>query len=386
MQELLRQPQFTSSGQRGNRTTHYKLERRDENLIARKFYLSQQKQQKTPNTALPHRILSIPEVNIHPMQHWKQRLSMTFALLMLGCALGCTRADYRYSLAHSVSPTGQPVMLAAYQPWFGGAGHIDVGYSSQDRTVLERQVREASRLGISGFVVNWYGRSHPFEDRSYALMQRVAAAAPERFKLAIMYDEDSSDPARATETVLDDLAYAYQHYISRDAETSSAYLRYDGQPVIFVFPKDGQTDWDRVRQAVNQWPERPLLIYKDPDERWAPDFDGFYAWVQPGRDGWQRDGSNWGQQYLDSFYSTMTRSYPQKLAIGAAWPGFNDSRASWSRNRHMDPRCGRTLEESLQMYHRYYDSSRPLPFLMIETWNDYEEGTNVEGAQRGCKG
>jgi hypothetical protein len=52
----------------------------------------------------------------------------------------------------------------------------------------------------------------------------------------------------------------------------------------------------------------------------------------------------------------------------------------------MDPRCGRTLEESMQMFHHYYDASRPLPFLMIETWNDYEEGTNVEGGKHGCKG
>ena len=87
---------------------------------------------------------------------------------------------------------------------------------------------------------------------------------------------------------------------------------------------------------------------------------------------------------MDYFYTTMTRSYPQKLAVGGAWPGFNDTRASWSQNRHMNPRCGRTLEESLQMFRRYYDASRPLPFLMIETWNDYEEGTNVEGAGRGA--
>jgi hypothetical protein len=136
---------------------------------------------------------------------------------------------------------------------------------------------------------------------------------------------------------------------------------------------------------VNSWDERPLLIYKDPSEKWAGAFDGFYAWVQPGKTGWQRDGSNWGQEYLEYFYTTMTHNYPQKLAIGGAWPGFDDTRASWSRNRHMAPRCGRTLEESLQMFHRYYDSSRPLPFLMIETWNDYEEGTNVEGSSRGCK-
>lgn len=306
----------------------------------------------------------------------------------LGCTLGCTHAEYKNSLKAQGPGTAshQPVMLAAYQPWFGGKGHINVGYSSQDRTVLERQIGDAKQLGISGFVVNWYGREHLFEDSSYALLQQLADADAEGFKVALMYDADEGDPANATDAVLADLNYAYQRYVSRSSQVpSSAYLRYNGQPVIFIFPKGSNTDWDRVRQVVNTWDERPLLIYKDPIEKWSRDFDGFYAWVQPGKSGWQHDGSNWGQEYLDYFYSTMTHSYPQKLAVGAAWPGFNDSRASWSLNRRMDSRCGRTLEESLQMFRRYYDASRPLPFLMIETWNDYEEGTNVEGRSHGCK-
>ncbi len=315
------------------------------------------------------------------------------AVVLLGLCLGCGHADYNHSLreqsgvaARGFSPSHQPVMLAAYQPWFGRKGHIDVGYSSQDRIVLERQVSDAKQLGISGFVVNWYGREHSFEDSSYAMLQQIADEDRDGFRVALMYDEDDSDPAHATEAVLADLNYAYRRYISLTSQVpSSAYLRYDGRPVVFIFPKGGNTDWNQVRKAVNSWDEPPMLIYKDPSERWAGAFDGFYAWVQPGKDGWKSDGSNWGQEYLDYFYTTMTRSYPQKLAVGGAWPGFNDTRASWSRNRHMNPRCGRTLEDSLQMFRRYYDGSRPLPFLMIETWNDYEEGTNVEGAGKGCR-
>ena len=44
----------------------------------------------------------------------------------------------------------------------------------------------------------------------------------------------------------------------------------------------------------------------------------------------------------------------------------------------MAARCGQTFEETLALYHKYYDDSRPLPFLLIETWNDYEEGTAIE--------
>ena len=317
-----------------------------------------------------------------------RRWLLIAAAVLLGLCAGCTRADYKQPLtARGDNTSSQPVMLAAYQPWFGGKGHINVGYSSQDRTVLERQVSQAKQRGIAGFVVNWYGKDHVFEDNSYALLQRVADGDAEGFKVALMYDENDSDPASATETVLSDLNYAYQRYVSPTSEVPSrSYLRYNGQPVIFIFPKNGNTDWNRVRQVVNTWGERPLLIYKDPSEKWAGAFDGFYAWVQPGKTGWQRDGSNWGQSYLEYFYGTMTHEFPQKLAVGGAWPGFNDSRASWSRNRRMDARCGRTLEESLQMFRRYYDANRPLPFLMIETWNDYEEGTNVEGSSHGCKG
>jgi hypothetical protein len=44
----------------------------------------------------------------------------------------------------------------------------------------------------------------------------------------------------------------------------------------------------------------------------------------------------------------------------------------------MQNRCGQTLDDTMDFYRRYYDDSNPLPFLLIETWNDYEEGTAIE--------
>ena len=93
-----------------------------------------------------------------------------------------------------------------------------------------------------------------------------------------------------------------------------------------------------------------------------------------------------GEDYLENFYVTMKNKFPNKIAVGAAWPGFNDSRASWSRNRKMDSRCGRTFEDSLRVFRRYYDNDHPLPFLMVVTWNDYEEGTAIESGYANCKG
>jgi hypothetical protein len=297
----------------------------------------------------------------------------------------CHHAGVRSSLAANgvVARSGEPAILAVYLPWFGQAGHIDVGYSSQDRVVIEKQIDEAKRLGITAFVVNWYGTQHDFENRAYDLMQRMAAE--KSFKVALMYDEDDSDPASATNLVLSDLQYAYDHYIGPQAAAARvAYMHYQGRPVIFIFPKGRHTDWNRVHQVVNSWEDPPLLIYKDIPKDYPNAFDGFYPWINPGKAGWQANGSNWGQQYLEDFYKTMASEYPSKIAIGAAWPGFDDSKASWSQDRKMDSQCGRTFSDTLGIL-RQYDRKHPMPFLMIETWNDYEEGTAIEKGLPTCK-
>ncbi len=308
--------------------------------------------------------------------------------LLLAAALAPLAACSKTNLHHTLisnfqAPQGGPVLLAAYQPWFGEQAHINVGYSSQDPVAVQQQIDKAKNLGISGFVVNWYGARKEFEDRSYSVVQREAAVHD--FQVAIMYDEDTSLPGHSTDAVIVDLQYAYDRYIGPHALPSrSAYLRYDGRPVIFIFPKDGQTDWNRVRQVANTWEEPPLLIYKDINTGYAGAFDGFFAWVSPGAHGWSPDGSNWGEQYLDNFYATMSSRYPDKLAVGAAWPGFDDSRASWKQDRRMSYRCGKTFSDSLRVFRRYYTDAHPLPFLMIDTWNDYEEGTAIERGTFKC--
>lgn len=315
------------------------------------------------------------------------RLSLLSALvLILLASSGCHRTDVRSALAANsfVGGSGEPMMIAVYLPWFGRPNHINVGYSSQDRVVLGNQITQAKQLGVAAFVVNWYGEHHDFEDKAYSLMQQVAAE--NNFKVALMYDEDDADPAAETDIVIADLQYAYDHYIGpRAVVPRDAYLSYDGRPMIFIFPKGGHTDWNRVRRTVNSWENPPLLLTNHIRPDVANSFDGFYAWVNPGKQGWHSGGSNWGEDYLDNFYKTMITRYPDKIAVGAAWPGFDDSKASWSQGRKIDARCGRTFSDTLRLFRRYYDQQRPLPFLMIETWNDYEEGTAIERGVNTCK-
>ena len=316
-------------------------------------------------------------------------VSIILALLALVIFIptgGCSRNDraLRQSLDQAVHTTdNSPKILADYQPWFGDPAHINVGYSTQDPDVLRKQIQQAKSMGIYAFAVDWYGQRHPFLDRSYALLQQVASET--HFHVALMYDETQEENGQATEDALDAMDEIYKRYIGPSAPTRDAYVFYQGRPVIFIFPKRGGTDWNRVRQVVNQWDTPPLLIYKDdPPPQYSNAFDGEYAWVHPGPKGWSPDGSEWGKDYLKAFYERMREKHEGKIAVGGVWPGFDDTKASWSLNRHMDRRCGKTFEETLHLFQQYDDGQNPMPFVMIGTWNDYEEGTEIEDGVSHC--
>ncbi|PYV88078.1 MAG: hypothetical protein DMG90_15920 [Acidobacteria bacterium] len=309
---------------------------------------------------------------------------IVLACLVFLFSNGCYRNGVRRSLDQAVRGVDkEPKIVADYQPWFGDHQHIDIGYSTVDPATLRKQIQHARELGIYAFAVDWYGERQPYLDRSYAALQK--AAAETGFHVALMYDETEEDNGHATEDALSAMYYAYRHYIGPDAPGRSAYLTFDNRPVIFIFPKRGHTDWTQVRQQVNGWEQPPILIYKDhPPSQYVNAFDGVYAWVHPGPHGWAGDGSEWGEQYLQNFYKKMPDKYPGKIIVGGAWPGFDDRKASWTLNRRMDRRCGKTFEDTLRLFQQNNNPERPMPFLMIATWNDYEEGTQIEDGVSHC--
>ena len=289
---------------------------------------------------------------------------------------GCTPAGSPSSMQLKYKATGKsPEVLAVYEAWFGHPSHIKIDYVSNDPAVIRKQIHEAKAMGISGFVVDWYGDREPFIDQSYSRMQ--ALAGKNKFHVAMMYDEAQAESG-VTDEAIADFTMFHDTYLSANAAGRDAYLTYEGRPVIFIFPTGGHTDWDKVRAVVNKWDHPPLLIDENLPGKYADAFDGFYAWVNPGPKGWSPDGSNWGEEYLRNFYETMRSKYTDKIIVGGAWSQFNDSRASWGLNRHIDARCGQTYQDTLHDWKQYFPGNNVIPFMLIATWNDYEEGTAIE--------
>ncbi|HSB76602.1 MAG TPA: hypothetical protein VLC12_13185, partial [Terriglobales bacterium] len=93
--------------------------------------------------------------------------------------------------------------------------------------------------------------------------------------------------------------------------------------------------------------------------------------------------SDYGMSYLGSFYTTG-QSYPAKQTTGANYKGFNDTLASWGSNRIMSQQCGTTWINTFGKINGLYNSSSQLPLLQLVTWNDYEEGTEIESGIDNC--
>ncbi len=274
-----------------------------------------------------------------------------------------------------------PQRIALYEAWFGESKHISVGYSTKNRDTIQRQIHDARGFGITGFVVDWYGDRDTYVDQSYAEIQSVAAK--NKFSVAVMYDEGEVAEG-ATDQVIADLAVFHDTYLLSSSPGRSAYLMYQGRPIVFVFPHGNHTDWAKVRSAVNRWAEPPWLIQEYLPGPLTDAFDGFYPWINPVPDGWAADGSNWGDRYLADFYKNMADKHADKIIVGGAWPQFDDHRASWSLNRHISARCGQTYRESLELWKKYFGPGQVIPFMLVQTWNDYEEGSEVETGIKMC--
>ena len=91
--------------------------------------------------------------------------------------------------------------------------------------------------------------------------------------------------------------------------------------------------------------------------------------------GWQQLGRAIPEQFLsnDAGQISWIRS-----SLAARGSSFDDSKASWGLNRHISARCGQTFTDTFNFWRKEFPADDPIPFVMIETWNDYEEGTAIE--------
>ncbi len=267
-------------------------------------------------------------------------------------------------------------IFAHFMGWFGSAGHMNVGYVSNDQTKVHKQVWDMKGRGISGAILDWYGPENSVVDQTARFLRTESEL--QGFQFAITEDVGSvsrfakTNVCDVTDKLISDLNYAYTNY-----ETSSAYLRINGRPVVFFFGVEAYfVDWAKVRSQVSG---NPLFIFRNPGAMIDPAADGGFSWIQINGS----DPYDMQLGYLDGFYAAAL-AHPDRVPYGSAYLGFNDTLAGWGANRVMHQQCARTWLATFAEAGKYYNTTTQLRNLQIATWNDYDEGSEIETGIDNC--
>jgi hypothetical protein len=274
---------------------------------------------------------------------------------------------------HSLLSSGSKTKVYAHlMLWFGKSNHMNVGYSSTDAAQVHRQITDMISRGIDGVIIDWYG-SNTFEDQATQVVM-AEAESHRGFTFAIMVDQgtikwDSCSGCSPQQALIKQLQYVEQKYFS-----SPAYMTDQGRPVVTNFNIDlaYSIDWNAVNAALST---HPLFLFQNNSGFTHVLSGGSYSWVMP-------TTSDYGVSYLSSFYGAGISSGEQ--VVGAAYKGFNDSLAAWGSRRIMGQQCGQTWLKTFSEINGFYNSTKSLPALQLVTWNDYEEGTEIESGIDNC--
>ena len=189
-----------------------------------------------------------------------------------------------------------------------------------------------------------------------------------------------------------------------------AYEKLNGRPVLQIFPDEGvipttgpAPSWADVWIHIESWnsnlPQNctiapynadngvPLVVFENTPGFTHQDASGSAYWIEPSGTNLATDqliyniGPQSASATLDSFLAASL-TYSGQLVWSNGFKGFNSIQAQWGPGRIMDQRCGQTWIDSLTESNNYFQGG--VPYLHIATWNDYNEGTEIETGIDNC--
>jgi hypothetical protein len=312
--------------------------------------------------------------------------------------------------------------LCEYQPWFDNVspynGHKDIGYDENMAATVEGQDNFMITEGCYVNFVDFYGTQDPSQAfnlaTTVAVYKDLSTRTGTPLKLGILEDEGATigicDDANYTlaqeeSCVVTDIE-ADMAYINTNWEPSAAFWKDGGVPVIgffgsaanykpFAIPAaDWNTMWAEIQAYTNTFKHPFKYIFQFGSYGSPSASGGEYGWPQPAvfsesnpqtQYWWCSPTGTACSGYLDYFYQQGAAN-PSDVTVGVVYKGFDDSNASWGSNRIIAQQCGQVLLNTAKEISAlgYFGTSNQIPYVQIATWNDYEEGTEVETGIDNC--
>jgi len=268
-----------------------------------------------------------------------------------------------------------------FLPWFGTKSHVNVGYDSADPNQVRRQVDDIVSRGFDGIILDWFGipvTTDTAKVNTSSLEVLKSSARYSNLKVGLMMDQGSlkrcvnTSGCDVTGKLIQDLTYAWNNFMQHPN-----YMRINGRPVVVSFDLELKPiDWNRLVRSI---PGNPIFIFRNVSGFTRAYTGGSYSWV-----GHASDPNSLSTSYLDWFYSSGALKYPSKYGMGSVYKGFNDTIALWSLNRIQNQHCGQLWLRTWASANKHFNTSNQLDAMQVVTWNDYEEGTEIESGINNC--
>ncbi len=262
-------------------------------------------------------------------------------------------------------------MLAFFYAWYDQntwtSGQVpDVPltpYTSANRDVMIRQVDQAQGAGIDAFVLNWWGTGNQTEKNLRTLLD---VASEKGFRVAVDFDINSPFMGGVS-SYADNLRHLHDVHA-----THSAYLRYQGRPVVFFYnvSRLPVATWRDLRNRVDPG-RNALWIAEGTDLAYQAVFDGhhLYSITWPNRIPPSRTLPSWGSRVRKYSRNHDT----SKLWVATVMPGYDD--------RKVRPVNGFARSRDGGEYYRQSwraaIDSRP-HWVIINSFNEWPEGSYIE--------
>ncbi|NIV29776.1 MAG: hypothetical protein GWN58_09800, partial [Anaerolineae bacterium] len=236
-------------------------------------------------------------------------------------------------------------------------------YTSANRDVMIRQVDQAQGAGIDAFVLNWWGTGNQTEKNLRTLLD---VASEKGFRVAVDFDINSPFMGGVS-SYADNLRHLHDVHA-----THSAYLRYQGRPVVFFYnvSRLPVATWRDLRNRVDPG-RNALWIAEGTDLAYQAVFDGhhLYSITWPNRIPPSRTLPSWGSRVRKYSRNHDT----SKLWVATVMPGYDD--------RKVRPVNGFARSRDGGEYYRQSwraaIDSRP-HWVIINSFNEWPEGSYIE--------
>jgi hypothetical protein len=301
-----------------------------------------------------------------------------------------TPAHRSFADVHLLIPAAPTIPIYAHvTPWFGHSGHVN-GTKCNTIEYVKALYADLVAAGFNGISIDWYGPGS-FEDQFTQLWKTYCASVPgNTMKYLICADKGmkSATGGALTQAVLQ----ANINYIDTNYWSDANYALLSGSPILQFFgvreylksTQFGGSDAavDAAMSAVKGATTAAYWQFFEESLIAKSYCDGCFMWTSNRSTG--ISGTDPFNLVRIAAIDTAFAAHPTKpcsLSFVPGFDGYTTGSVSWSKGKYLPriyPAHGSCWMSRAAQANSLYRSQ--YAFVMVPTWNDYQEGSQIETA------